>query len=416
MKKELKKMVAAIVAALMLCATFCGCSSKDVATTQEETANPEYAATENTIDTAQETSGFDYQGKNKIALFLPLTGDLMQYGIKIRNGAEMAITQFNEANGTEFTFEVYDDKGDPNESVNVAEKIISDSNVFAAIGSFNSSCSMAAAPVFVDANMLLVSPAASHTDLPQMGPMVFPIVMSERYQGAEMASALLDVIGQDKTAAIIYQNNDNGVQASSVFRSRWEEEGNTIVYFESFVPGQTKDFSAMLSNVKELVPDVLFVQASYSDTAQVFLQAKALEVDAVYAGYGTCVCQEFVDLAGTTLDDTIVLSSTPSFMDSVLQTADLDEATLKFIEDYKNAYDATPDGFGAQGYDAMMMLLNSALNAGSTDNEAIAAQINQIRDYAGLSGFNMRFNDTKEMIKGIYVYQLVEGSFKQLRP
>ena len=190
--------------------------------------------------------------------------------------------------------------------------------------------------------------------------------------------------------------------------------GGTVSVYESFVPGETKDFSAVLSKVKEAAPDILYVNASYNDCAQAFMQAKQLELDAQYVGLGMCVNEEFLGLVGDQIDGTYILSSTPCFLPSVLETGNVDEATQAFIDAYKEAYGETPDGFSAQGYDSVNIVLNSILKAGTTDAAAVATQIGQIRDYPGLSGFDMSYNDQKEMNKGIYVFQLQNGTFVRM--
>ena len=93
----------------------------------------------------------------------------------------------------------------------------------------------------------------------------------------------------------------------------------------------------------------------------------------------------------------------------------MDQATLDFVEAYKEAYGEVPDGFSAQGYDSVNIVLNSALAAGTTDTAAVAEQIRQIRDYPGLSGFDMSYNDQKEMNKGIYIFQMKDGNFVRIK-
>ena len=200
----------------------------------------------------------------------------------------------------------------------------------------------------------------------------------------------------------------------NIFKEQWESMGGTVSVYESFVPGETKDFSAVLSKVKEAAPDILYVNASYNDCAQAFMQAKQLELDAQYVGPGMCVNEEFLGLVGDQIDGTYILSSTPCFLPSVLEAGNVNEATQAFIDAYKEAYGETPDGFSAQGYDSVNIVLNSILAAGTTDAAAVATQIGQIRDYPGLSGFDMSYNDQKEMDKGIYVFQLQNGTFVRM--
>ena len=357
----------------------------------------------------------DYNGRMKLAMFAPLTGDNLQYGVKIRDGAQLAVDQFNAEHGTEFTLEVYDDKGDPNEAVNIANMIVSDKDeVVAALAGYGSSCAMATASVFDEEEMILIGVAASHADLPGMGEYVYPIPMSQRLEAVEFANAVEANCGIGKIA-IVYQNTDHGVQACNLFKAQWESLGGEVVVFESFVPGETKDFSAVLSKVKSAEPDVLYVNAAYNDVAQALMQAKQLELDCTYVGPGMCVNEEFLKLVGTELDGTLILSSTPCFLSSVIESGNIDKATAKFIDEYKAAFGETPDGFSAQGYDSVNIVLNSVLAAGTTDAAAICEQISAIRSYPGLSGFNMSYNDQKEMNKGIYVFEIVDGNFNRIQ-
>ena len=418
----MKKMISLILCLALVCCLFAGCAAKtaDDTTTpadaSADTAQTETPAAETetpAADSESDESGIEYNGKTKLAMFGPLTGDNMQYGIKIRDGAELALNQFNAAHGTNFTIEFSDDKGDPNEAVNLANKIVSDDTVVAALAGYGSSCAMATASVFDEAGMILIGVAASHADLPGMGEYVFPIPMSQRLEAVGFAEATESYCGIG-SIAIIYQNTDHGVQAANLFKEQWESMGGTVSVYESFVPGETKDFSAVLSKVKEADPDILYVNASYNDCAQAFMQAKQLELDAQYVGPGMCVNEEFLGLVGDQIDGTYILSSTPCFLPSVLEAGNVDEATQAFIDAYKEAYGETPDGFSAQGYDSVNIVLNSILAAGTTDAAAVAAQIGQIRDYPGLSGFDMSYNDQKEMDKGIYVFQLQNGTFVRM--
>ena len=63
--------------------------------------------------------------------------------------------------------------------------------------------------MFEENELLLFSPNASHTDFPGLGEMMFSVVMSQKYEGAEFARYLINTYGPQKIA-IIYQNTDHG--------------------------------------------------------------------------------------------------------------------------------------------------------------------------------------------------------------
>ena len=420
-----KKALALLLALVMMLGVLAACASDEGTTepatgdttTTEDGSTTDSGDTTDSTDTSGETtdeSGIEYNGRNKLVMFGPLTGDNMQYGIKIRDGAQLAVDQFNAEHGTSFTIEFQDDKGDPNEAVNLANMIVSDDTVVAALAGYGSTCALATAQIFDESEMILIGVAASHADLPSMGEYIFPIPMSQRLEAVEFANATEELAGLG-SVAILYQNTDQGVQACQLFRDQWESLGGEVVVYESFVPGETNDFASVLSMIKNENPDILYVNAAYNDVAQIFLQAKQLELDAQYVGPGMCVNEEFLNLVGTDVDGALILSSTPCFLPSVLESGDVDETTQAFIDAYQTAFGETPDGFSAQGYDSVNIVLNSVLNAGTTDTAAVAEQIMAIRDYPGLSGYDMSYNDQKEMNKGIYVFEIENGTFVRVK-
>lgn len=405
-RQKLLKVAGGALAAAMSLAMLAGCSGN---TTSGSSSTGE-TGTASESSTAGETTGTE---KNKLAFFLPMTGDQMQYGESLSRGAELALKQYNEKNGTDYVIEIMDDKGDPKEAVNVANLIVSDPTVIAGMGSFSSSCAMAAAPVFEEADLLLFSPNASHTDFPAMGENMFSAVMSQKYEGAEFADALIEMFGA-QNVAILYQNTDHGVIATDVFTKQYEAGGGKVIMSETFIPGQTKDFSPVLSRIKEQDPDLFYVNASYNDCAQIFMQAKALNMDCQLVGPGMLLTEEFLDVVGNKIDGTIVMSSVPAFLPSVLESGELDAASKNFVDSYTAEYNEVPDGFAASAFDAVNIVLDAVAKVG-TDTPALRKELKTLRDYPGVSGYNMSFNEQKEMVKGIYLFEIQDGQFVRVK-
>ena len=379
-RQKLLKVAGGALAAAMSLAMLAGCSGN---TTSGSSSTGE-TGTASESSTAGETTGTE---KNKLAFFLPMTGDQMQYGESLSRGAELALKQYNEKNGTDYVIEI--------------------------MGSFSSSCAMAAAPVFEEADLLLFSPNASHTDFPAMGENMFSAVMSQKYEGAEFADALIEMFGA-QNVAILYQNTDHGVIATDVFTKQYEAGGGKVIMSETFIPGQTKDFSPVLSRIKEQDPDLFYVNASYNDCAQIFMQAKALNMDCQLVGPGMLLTEEFLDVVGNKIDGTIVMSSVPAFLPSVLESGELDAASKNFVDSYTAEYNEVPDGFAASAFDAVNIVLDAVAKVG-TDTPALREELKTLRDYPGVSGYNMSFNEQKEMVKGIYLFEIQDGQFVRVK-
>src|SRR5436190_1840767 len=100
----------------------------------------------------------------KIALAIPLTGDIASLGQGIKRAAQLAIEQANAAKKLPFEVEMisFDDRSDPKEAVSVANRIVADRGVVAVIGHFNSGCSIPASSVYAQANLPMLTPASSN--------------------------------------------------------------------------------------------------------------------------------------------------------------------------------------------------------------------------------------------------------------
>ena len=71
--------------------------------------------------------------------------------------------------------------------------------------------------------------------------------------------------------------------------------------------------------------------------------------------------------------------------------------------------------FGKTSTDSDANGASASDDAGTTDTAAVAEQIMAIRDYPGLSGYDMSYNDQKEMNKGIYVFEVENGTFVRVK-
>ena len=165
--KTMKKMLSLLLSGVMVASMLTGYADKGGTPSGQSSSDSNKPSNEVTETT-----------KLTLAASIPITGNLMQYGISYKNALTMAVNDFIAAGGIndkDVVLQMNDDKGDQKEAINLANKIIENKDVFAVIGSFGSSVSMAAAPVYQKAGMPMVSPNTSHPDFPSMGDMLVPI-------------------------------------------------------------------------------------------------------------------------------------------------------------------------------------------------------------------------------------------------
>lgn len=107
----------------------------------------------------------------KIGLMGPYTGDVAQYGLACRYGAELYVKQVNSnggINGKQIELDTQDEKGDATEAVNVYNKLVED-GVVGIIGDVTSTPTIAVAQASVKDNMPCVTPSATAADVISYG-------------------------------------------------------------------------------------------------------------------------------------------------------------------------------------------------------------------------------------------------------
>lgn len=409
----MKRLISLALAGAMTATLLAGCGGGS--SSGAASSGGSAPAASGAASSAAEPSGPSYS-KHTLAVSIPLTGNLMQYGISYQNALKMAVDDFNAAGGLggeDVILEINDDKGDQKEAINIANKIVEEKDVFAMIGSFGSSVSMAAAPVYQKASMPMISPNTSHPDYPGMGDMMIPISPVADLERTATAKMLYNNFG-GKDLAIMHQNTDLGVTGAEILKNTYEELGGKVVIVENFVPQQTKDFTPIISKIKATNPGILYIDGEYNDIANILIQIDNIGLDGVQlAGPGNAFKQEFLDIAGTKADGIVLAGTTPVYLDSIMNGEnDYSEALIDFTNRYNELYpDVACDGFAACAYDSAMLAMNAAKNVGTDDPKALVEEMLKCPIDA-VSGRDMGYVDGNNVTKGVYTYTVVNGEFK----
>ncbi len=343
----------------------------------------------------------------KFALLAPLTGNNAQYGITYRNTLQILADKVNSQggiNGKKIELEVYDDKNDPKESVNIASKIAASKDIIGVIGSQTSSCSMAAAPILQEAGIPMISPQASHPDFTKGGEYIFTAQVTLAYENLKAAEYLVNKLGAKKVA-IIYSNDDWGVSMYDTLSSALKEyPGVEVVAAETYITNETKDFTSLISKIKQVNPDALFLASLYSDGGQIIQQAKGLDLNVPYVGSNTFFKEEFIevfgdDVEGVTLTNTIELETD-------------NEEYLWLSEEYHKVTGAFIDTYVTQSYDSLNLLLGAVEKVGD-DKEKIKEELQNLKNYVGVSG-TFTFDENRTPAKEVFIYEIKDGEIVQL--
>jgi len=278
--------------------------------------------------------------------------------------------------GKQLELVILDSRGDPKESVLIAEKFVSDPDIIAEIGDFSSSSCMAAAPVYEKANMTQLSPTSSHMDFTTKGKNMFRVVTTQGIEGPFNARWAVTDLGKKRIASI-YINNDWGVDANKFFVQEAEKLGAEMVAQEAFVPGE-KDFAAILTKLKRLKPDLIYLPAFYADAAAILNQAKRMHFETTIMAPGSLFSEKTIELGGKAVEGILVAAN--------YFNTDPRPAALAFNKAYMAAYNKQPNMFAALAYDAAGLIVAALEVAGLDDRSKVRPALEGLKGYEGATG------------------------------
>lgn len=285
----------------------------------------------------------------KIGTMGPITGSGAIYGLAVKNGAQIAVDEINAAggiNGYQVEYKYEDDELDNEKSVN-AFNTLCDWGMQIVMGAVTSGCSTAVASEAANANMFMITPSGSSTDIIEGKTNVFQVCFTDPNQG--IASA--QYIGENKLAtkvAAIYNSSD--VYSSGIYEKFKEEVKNydiEIVAEGAFTADNKTDFFVQLQQAKDKGAELVFLPIYYQEASLILAQADQMGYDPTFFG-----CDGMDGILGVENFDTELAEGlmllTPFAADAQ------DEATQAFVTEYKDRCDGeVPNQFAADAYDAI---------------------------------------------------------------
>lgn len=312
----------------------------------------------------------------------PLTGSAAAFGTAVKNSAQIAVDEINEAGGVKVGEETYmlklnfkDDEASEDKAVTAYNTLV-DEGINVMMGATTSGASLAIADLTHKDGMLQITPSGSVKDI-TINDNVFRLCFTDPLQGELLANYVVDK--NYKSVAVLYNNSDE--YSSGVFEAFEQEldklgKSDIVVAKEAFA-SEDIDFLSQLTKIKALNPDALFVPGYYGEVAQIATQAKtvSLEADLIGSDGWDGVLDQVTD--SSVLDGAVFLSP--------FLASDPDEKIQKFVKEYDSRYKAIPTQFGADAYDTVYVIKAAMEEAGSVENADLIKAMTKI-EVEGLTG------------------------------
>ena len=340
----------------------------------------------------------------KVGFFAPTTGPVAADGENSLNAAKLAVENINASggiDGREVVLVDYDDAFDTKQSVSVAQKLTTKDNVVAVVSGSYSGTTRAAAPVYQDAGIPMIASYAIHPDITKTGDFIFRQSFVGSVQGKAGGKVAAEMLGAKKIS-ILYVDNDFGSTLSSSFTGMAESLGAEIVSTDKFSFGE-KEFTPILTKIKQLDADLLYLPAYPGEGSQIVRQAHDLGLDLQIMGTeGIDATVQFIGVAGEAAEDVIITTNLNRDSDR--------EIVQEFIGSFTEKYGYRPNMVAASTYDAFTVLFNVMKQTG-VDSVAIKDGLHEIKDIEAVTGVIKGYNVLGEVEKTVQVQIVQDGQF-----
>lgn len=386
--KVSKKILAMALAGFMAVPCLAGCSNNDNGDSANNGGNSDNGGASASVF--------------KIGGIGPLTGDAASYGISVKQGAQIAVDEINEAGGIDgmkLTLAFEDDECNEEKAVSAYNKLM-DSGVNAILGAVTSGCSIAVSEEAVGDGILQITPSGSAMDCTKYDN-GFRICFTDPLQGELMAQYISDQ--GLKNPAIIYDvASDYSKGIHDAFVAKAGELGMSIAADESFTSGDV-DFKTQLTKIKSTDADCIFLPIYYTEVAYISEQASTVGVSLPYFG------SDGWDGVINQLDGNTANIEGATFLTPFVATSE-NEKVKSFVSKYEAAYNSTPDQFAADAYDGVYVLKAVIeTTGGDLSNEALVGAMTKI-SVDGVTG-SMKFTADGEPDKSAMVAVIENGAY-----
>ncbi len=345
----------------------------------------------------------------KIAILAPLSGPVPTFGVSDRDGALLAIKQWNDAGGVlgmQIQAIVEDSQCTPDPAVNAANKVIDQDKVHYIMGEV---CSSASIPVSEIANAKHVVQISGTSTNPSVvrdangnvKPYTFVACFNDDTQGKVMAKFAYSTLNA-KTAFIMYdQANDYVKGLATFFEKYFTADGGTIVGKETYTSKDT-DFSTILAKVANTKPDLVVLPDYYNVINLVTKQAKQQGITTPFIGGD-----------GWDSPDLDAVSASGGYFTNHYSPTENRPAVQTFVKLYGQTYKddkgnpKVPDALAALGYDATNILLEGIKETGVDDPIKVKDTIAKGK-FEAVSG-TITFDAFHTPIKPVTIIQVKDG-------
>ena len=340
-----------------------------------------------------------------VAIVGPITGQYASFGAQMKNGAELAVADINEAGGVlgkALDLKVGDDACDPKQAVAVANQMTG-SGVALVAGHYCSGSSIPASQVYADSDLVQISPASTNpafTDQ-RAGPNIYRVCGRDDQQGGVAGKYLADNFA-DKNIAIVHDKTAYGKGLADETKKALNAAGKQEALYEGITAGE-KDYSALVSKLKQANIDLLYLGGYHTEAGLIVRQMRDQGIATILMGGDALVTQEYWSITGPAGEGTLMTFSPDPRKNP---------AAAEVVKRFKDK-GIEPEGYVLYTYAAIQAWKQAVEKAASTASADVVKALNDTEFDTVIGKF--KFNEKGDPNLPPYaVYRWSDGNYQEI--
>jgi len=350
----------------------------------------------------------------KFGVTLPLTGSQAGFGADFVTTKRKAIKDINDAggvNGRPLEMVVLDTQADPALGINAMNKLITVDKLPVVLTAW-SAVVKAQAPGANREKTVMLNTGANAPEIAKLGDYVFTLFPLADVDITKLAKYTFATMGKKK-AAVLFINNDTGIDAAKIYKTEFEKAGGQIVTYEAYDPKAT-EFSGMLLKMRAANPEIVHIHGLLSDLPLVIAQMRQLGLQQTVTTYSAGYNPKLLEQLGAAAEGMIVTSLAPGVADN--------PHVQRLLDRWQAEEKRTPNGlpYSQYAYDSVLvvariykhMLDNKMPFTGESAREALM----KIKEFdTPMSGKTViDTTDGHRVAKPVYLIKVEKGKFTPL--
>ncbi len=277
----------------------------------------------------------------------PLTGGASIYGIAVKNSAQLAVDEINEAgglNGVKFKLDMRDDEHKPENVANLYTGLVED-GMQVSLGTVTTKPGLEFKSLSKEDNVFFLTPSATGDAIPEFSN-GYQMCFADSNQGTAAAKFFNETY-KGKSVGIFFKSDDE--YSTGITKNFKAALDSSFELVEASFLGEASTFDSQIQTLKDC--EVVFMPIYYTPASQFMTQANNIS-NSIETYYG---CDGFDGIDAIDGFDISTVPQEVSMLSHFNSTA-TEGPAADFIKKYNDKYDEAKEPlnqFGAAAYDCV---------------------------------------------------------------